>query len=124
MQTALRQSPGFTLVEVMVTVAIIGLVASISVPNAFKARETAQLNGILNNLRVIEESKSQWALENRKGTWDIPSDTDLAIYLKGSTMPQAVVGELYFLNDVGTPATATAPVKLGDIGPGGTISSF
>jgi prepilin-type N-terminal cleavage/methylation domain-containing protein len=124
MRTTLGRSPGFTLVEVMVTVAIIGLVAGISVPNAFKARETAQLNSILNNLRVIEESKSQWALENRKGTWDIPSDTDLAVYMKGSTMPQAIIGELYFLNDVGTPATATTPVKLGDIGPGGTISTY
>jgi len=124
MRMQIRQAAGFTLVEVMVTVAIIGLVASISIPNAFKARETAQFNSILNNLRVIEESKSQWALENRKGTWDIPSDTDLAIYMKGSTMPLAVVGELYFLNDVGTPATATAPIQLGEIPAGGSISTY
>jgi prepilin-type N-terminal cleavage/methylation domain-containing protein len=126
MRTALRRSAGFTLVEIMVTVAIIGMVAGISVPNAFKARETAQLNNILNNLRIFEESKSQWALENRKGTWDIPSDTDLAAYMKGNALPVTVVGEFYFPADVGTPTTAKLPatVSLGEIPAGGTITSF
>jgi prepilin-type N-terminal cleavage/methylation domain-containing protein len=124
MRVQLRRSRGFTLIEIMVTVAIIGLVASISIPNAFKARETAQLNNILNNLRIFEESKSQWALEKRKGTWDIPTDTDLAPYMKGSMMPTPVVDEKYYPEDVGTPTYAVAPVKLGDIPAGGKILSY
>jgi prepilin-type N-terminal cleavage/methylation domain-containing protein len=108
----MQKKAGFTLVEIMIVVAIIGLLAAIAIPNFVKARENAQLNSIFNNLRIIEGAKDQWALENKKGTGD---STDLALisdYLKGATV-KPVVSEVYTTNPVGSPAYAVASVKLG-----------
>src|SRR5256885_10615248 len=87
MQIKTNRKAGFTLVEIMIVVAIIGLLAAIAIPNFVKARETAQLNSIVNNLRIIEGAKDQWALEQKKGTGDTPVATDIAPYLKNNTMP-------------------------------------
>jgi prepilin-type N-terminal cleavage/methylation domain-containing protein len=120
----IRTSPkgGFTLVEIMITVAIIGMLSAITVPNAMKARETAQLHSIVNNLRILEGSKDQWALENKKPAGAQPTEADLALFIKNSTMPQPVVGETYNINPVGTHIDATIPVKLGVIPAGGTVT--
>ncbi len=72
MQIKTNRKAGFTLVEIMIVVAIIGLLAAIAIPNFVKARETAQLNSIVNNLRIIEGAKDQWALELKKGTDPAP----------------------------------------------------
>ena len=116
MQIKTHKTAGFTLVEIMIVVAIIGLLAAIAIPNFVKARETSQLNSILNNLRIIEGAKDQWALENKKGTGDSVNwstgTTGIADYLKGATVKN-VVGETYTIDVIGTAATAKTPVKLG-----------
>ena len=126
MQIKTNKTAGFTLVEIMIVVAIIGLLAAIAIPNFVKARENAQLNSILNNLRIIEGAKDQWALESKKGTgdtatWDTTT-SGIGGYLKGATV-KSVVGETYLDPlTVGVNTTATTPVKLGTYTAGGTIS--
>ncbi|WCJ61048.1 prepilin-type N-terminal cleavage/methylation domain-containing protein [Fontisphaera persica] len=72
-----NRKSGFTLVEIMIVVAIIGLLAAIAIPNFVKARTTAQKNACVNNLRQIDGAKEQWALENGKKGTDTPGDGDL-----------------------------------------------
>ncbi|HEV2394360.1 MAG TPA: prepilin-type N-terminal cleavage/methylation domain-containing protein [Verrucomicrobiae bacterium] len=58
---------GFTLVEIMIVVAIIGLLATIAIPNFVKARSTAQMNACISNLRQIDGAVQTWALETKQG---------------------------------------------------------
>lgn len=120
-----KKRNGFTLVEIMIVVAIIGLLAAIAIPNFVKARENAQLNSIFNNLRIIEGAKDQWALEGKKGTGDPVNLETISDYVKGGSV-KPVVGERYDATTIGTPATATLPgtVKLGTVPAGGVINSL
>ena len=70
---------GFTLVEIMIVVAIIGLLAAIAIPNFVKARATSQMNGCINNLRQIDSAKQQLLLE--KGDSVALSKATLTVYL-------------------------------------------
>ena len=113
---------GLTLIEIMIVVAVIGLLAGISTPRIVKARDTSQYNAILNNLRILEEAKDTWALEARKGNGALALDTDIVDFFKGYQMPTPLVGETYNINLVGTPATATLRTSLGTIPAGGDVT--
>ncbi len=95
MKIKTRRKSGFTLVEIMIVVAIIGLLASIAVPNFVRARNTAQKNACINNLRMIDNAKQQWATENKKGDSDTPTVDDVKVYIKNNRFPTCPGGGTY-----------------------------
>jgi prepilin-type N-terminal cleavage/methylation domain-containing protein len=99
--TTSRKS-GFTLVEIMIVVAIIGLLAAIAIPNFVKARTTAQKNACINNLRQIDGAKEQWALENKKTEGAAVVQTEVNQFIKGAQTPVCPGGGTYTYNAVGT----------------------
>ena len=109
---------GFTLVEIMIVVAIIGLLAAIAIPSFMRARASAQANACINNLRLIEAAKDQFAIEEGKDngtavTWEDIGPTAAAPggYLKNwpvcpssgeKVLSQVNASNSYTLSNIGT----------------------
>ena len=95
-----NRKSGFTLVEIMIVVAIIGLLAAIAIPNFVRARQTSQTNACINNLRIIDAAKQQWALENGQQSSVTPTSTQIVIYLgrAGTAMPAEPLNGSYTIN--------------------------
>jgi prepilin-type N-terminal cleavage/methylation domain-containing protein len=117
---------GFTLVEIMIVVAIIALLASIAVPNFLRARKRSQATRILEDLRVLDNATDEYAIENNKTSGMRPLFTDLKAYLKtGSVLyatGQDIFGESYgssgsFTVDTLPPVPSEAWSSLSDVAP-------
>src|SRR4051812_48912606 len=112
---------GFTLVEIMIVVAIIALLAAIAVPSFLRARKRSQATATLETLRMIDGAKDQYALENAKGSGITPGPTDLAPYVKSGsklyelliagTAPADALGATIAVNTLDTPPQVAAATK-------------
>jgi general secretion pathway protein G len=118
MKIRTSRKAGFTLVEIMIVVAIIGLLAAIAIPNFIRARTTSQMNACINNLRQIDGAIQQWALENNIQAGGTVGGTAIAPYLgrgsAGATINVAggIVcpgGGTYALTTVDARPTCNAP---------------
>ena len=86
MQTKVNKGRGgFTLVEIMIVVAIIALLAAIAVPSFLRARKRSQATATLETLRMVDAAKDQYAIENGKSPGITPSAADIAVYVKNGT---------------------------------------
>jgi len=80
-----KRRAGFTLVEIMIVVAIIALLAAIAVPGFLRARKRSQASRILNDLRMIDAAVDQYAIETNRSTGNTVAITDWTNYLKKNT---------------------------------------
>jgi prepilin-type N-terminal cleavage/methylation domain-containing protein len=81
-----KRRGGFTLVEIMIVVAIIALLAAIAVPGFLRARKRSQASRILNDLRLIDSAVDQYAIETNKASGALVGMTDWTNYLKKNSM--------------------------------------
>ena len=81
-----KRRGGFTLVEIMIVVAIIALLAAIAVPGFLRARKRSQASRILNDLRMIDAAVDQYAIETNRSTGNTVAITDWTNYLKKGTV--------------------------------------
>lgn len=81
-RTPKKSRSAFTLVEVMIVVAIIAMLAAIASNNVLRARKRAQASKILDDLRTLDGALDQWALENNKKGGDVAEFSDVSPYLK------------------------------------------
>jgi len=103
-----KKRGGFTLVEIMIVVAIIALLAAIAVPGFLRARKRAQASKILNDMRMIDAAVDQYAIETAKTTGATVDVTDWTNYVKKDTTLYAT-GKDLFGNDYGAQTVDTLP---------------
>ena len=110
MKNRTSKKQGFTLVEIMIVVAIIGLLAAIAIPNFVRARTQSQKNACINNLRQIDSAVQTWALENKKATSATVGYSDIKGYLKNAVICPAggtAFSDSYAVTDVQTKPTCS-----------------
>lgn len=115
MKIRVSEQSGFTLIEIGIVVALVGLLATIATPTWVRARTQSQTSTCINNLKQIDGAKQQWALETKQAATAVPDYTDISSYLKRNvTCPSGgtvttFIGT-YQMNDIATkPQCQMAP---------------
>lgn len=127
---------GFTLVEIMIVVAIIALLAAIALPSFLRARKRAQGTSTLETLRILDSAKDEYAIENGKGPSTTPLGTDLYVYVKkgsrlyndllNSNKAYDALGTAITIGPIDTPpkVAATTKTALSDALGGANANDF
>lgn len=109
-----RDETGFTLIEIMIVVLIIGILLAIAVPNFIRARETSRAKSCVSNLKQIDSAKEQWAMDTKAADGDPgPAMSDIAgpgLYIKAE--PECPSNGTYTIDVIGTDPTC----DIGDQG--------
>ena len=103
-----KRRGGFTLVEIMIVVAIIALLAAIAVPGFLRARKRSQASRIINDLRLIDSAVDQYAIESNKKSGDSVPVLEWTKYLKAGTNLY-VTGNDILTNSYGPQTVDTLP---------------
>jgi prepilin-type N-terminal cleavage/methylation domain-containing protein len=103
-----KRRGGFTLVEIMIVVAIIALLAAIAVPGFLRARKRSQASRILNDLRLIDSAVDQYAIETNKASGATVAVTDWTNYLKKNSVLWNTGADL-FTQSYGTQTVDSLP---------------
>jgi prepilin-type N-terminal cleavage/methylation domain-containing protein len=125
-----KSYPGFTLVEIMIVVAIIALLAAIAVPGFLRARKRSQASRILNDLRMIDSAVDQYAIETNRKTGDVVGVADWTNYVKKNSLlynnANSILGTPYGSQTVDTiPQVPTADyATLSDVASTGFWSPY
>src|SRR5437660_4840217 len=100
--TLKQDNQGFTLVEIMIVVAIIGLLAALAIPGFVKARKQSQGRRIINDARQMDAAVDQWALENGKKDGDPVDTAGASTYLKTAWTANDLLNNAYTISTVGS----------------------
>jgi type II secretion system protein G len=101
-----RRERGFTLVEIMIVVLIIGILLAIAVPSFMNARERSRANACRANLRQIQAAKEQWAMANNQGPTATPGWADLVPDFM-QQQPNCPSGGTYTIGNMSTNPTCS-----------------
>jgi prepilin-type N-terminal cleavage/methylation domain-containing protein len=101
---------GFTLVEIMIVVALVGLLAGIAIPSIVRARTQSQANACINNLRQIDDASQEWALENHKAADATVLFSDIQPYLKSAVICPSAGPGATFANSYITTTVSNKPI--------------
>ncbi len=125
-----KKRGGFTLVEIMIVVAIIALLAAMAVPGFLRARKRSQATRILNDLRMIDSAVDQYAIETNRKTADVVGTADWTSYLKSGTVLYNTGADLLG-NSFGSQTVDTLPsvphnsfIALSDVAPASFWSPY